>query len=120
MRDGYFAVLAGVEYEASSDGRMIRLYCDTPVEGFEQIGPDRYRRVVTPAELDRMVYVCTVGTWHGEPVKLLGVQDDLVLVEYLGGRAPVARDLGLAMVDRGVYQAWVPVAQVADVHERVL
>jgi hypothetical protein len=38
-------------------------------------------------------------------------------VEYTGGRAPVARALGLEEFDFGVYQGWAPVQEVNDLYE---
>jgi len=38
-------------------------------------------------------------------------------VEYTGGKAPVARELGLEEFDYGVYQGWAPVADVTDLRE---
>ena len=46
MRDGYQATYAGVVYEASPDGELMRLYSTEPTEGFARINDRRYRRVV--------------------------------------------------------------------------
>jgi hypothetical protein len=38
-------------------------------------------------------------------------------VEYTGGRAPIARQMGLEEFDFGVYQGWAPGHEVRDLYE---
>ena len=38
-------------------------------------------------------------------------------MEYTGGLAPKAADLGLDEFDYGVYQGWAPRAEVSDLRE---
>ena len=116
-RDGYVARWRGREYEASPDGNDMRLYATAPEEGFGQLRPGRYLRVVPIAEVSDFCYVRTTCTWHGEPFIVLGDQDGWLRLEYTGGKAPVARTLGLEEFDFGVYQGWAPAAQVTEVRE---
>jgi hypothetical protein len=111
-RDGYVARWAGAEYEASPDvgpdALRIRLYRPDPADGFDEVAPDRYRRVVALDEVERLMYVTQVCTCQGEPFRVVGERgDEWLRVEYTGGQAPVAERLGLDRVERGVYQAWV-------------
>jgi len=46
MRDGYHARWRGREYEVSPDGADMRLYATEAQEGFAQVRPGRFVRVV--------------------------------------------------------------------------
>jgi hypothetical protein len=117
MRDGFVCQWRGQEYDCSPDGAEVRLYATEPAEGFEQLAPERYRRVVPVSEISELGYVRTVCTWRGEPFVLLGEHDAWRRVEYTGGKAPVAAALGLEEFDFGVYQGWAPATEIADVRE---
>jgi hypothetical protein len=116
MRDGYVARWRGQEYEASPDGEQVRIYQPEPADGFEEVRPGRYVRVLPAAEVD-LSYVRTTCTWRGEPFIVLAEQDGWLRVEYTGGRAPVAESLGLEEFDFGVYQGWAPANEVTEVGE---
>jgi len=106
-----------MEYEASPDGDTVRLYQPTPADGFDRVRDDRYVKVVPLAEVERLSYVRTGCTWKGQPFIVLAQHDSWLRVEYTGGKAPVARSLGLEELDFGVYQGWAPVSEVRDLHE---
>jgi hypothetical protein len=118
IRDGYLARWHGQEYEAgpSADGD-IRLYTPEPAEGFDEVRPGRYRRVVSAAEVESLRYVRSVCTWKGAPFIIVGEHETWLRVEYIGGRAPIAELLGLDRIDHGVWQTWAPRAEVVDLHE---
>jgi hypothetical protein len=118
MRDGYVVTWQGREYDAVPDGDNVRIYLTEPADGFDEIKPGRYRRVLEPDEFDDLVYVRTTCTWRGAPFIVLGEADTWLRVEYTGGRAPIARQLGLEEFDFGVYQGWAPVHEVSDVYEQ--
>lgn len=118
MRDGFVASWGEAEYEASPDGDNIRLYRPDAADGFEEVRPGRYRRVVSAAECGGIGYVRTACTWRGQPFIVLAEHQDWLRVEYTGGRAPVATTLGLEEFDYGVYQGWVPRTEIADVREQ--
>jgi hypothetical protein len=117
MRDGYYATWRGQEYEVSPDGTDMRMYATEPAEGFEQVKPGRFVRVVPAAEVEEFCYVRTTCTWQGEPFIVLGEADGWLRVEYTGGKAPVARTLGLEEFDFGVYQGWAPEADITNLSE---
>ena len=87
IRDGYAARWQGAEYEASPDGDSVRLYRPDPSDGFEEVRPGRYRRVVPPTEVDSSLraHHCF---WRDEPFIVLGEHDGWLRVEYTGGKAP--------------------------------
>jgi len=117
VRNGYVARWRVVEYEASPDGQVVRLYADAPAAGFEEVRAGRYRRLVPWDELDWFGYVRTVAAWRDLPVLVLAERDGQVRVEYLGGVAPLALEAGLTRTEPGVYQGWVPRAEVVAVQE---
>lgn len=116
IRHGFYAAWRGAEYEASPDGESVRLYAARQADGFRQMAQDRYVHVVPLADVE-LTYVSTHCTWRGEPFVVLGEHDGWVRVEYTGGKAPVAEELGLEQFDRGVYQAWAPRTELKDVRE---
>ena len=117
IRDGYTARWQGEEYEASPDGDDVRLYRPDQADGFEEVRPGRHRRVVPLAEVEDLAYVRTTCTWRGQPFIVLAEHDNWLRVEYTGGRAPVAHELGLEEFDFGVYQGWAPRDEVDDLRE---
>lgn len=116
MRDGYVARWRGQEYEASPDGDQVRIYQTESAEGFEEVLPGRYVRVLPAAEVE-LAYVRTACSWRGEPFIIIGEQDGWLRLEYTGGRAPVAESLGLEEFDFGVYQGWARASEVTEVGE---
>ncbi len=117
MRDGFVARWGDAEYEASPDGDSVRLYRPDAADGFEEIRPGRYRRVVPAMECENLAYVRTTCLWREQPFIVLAEHDGWLRVEYTGGLAPVAAELGLEEFDYGVYQGWAPRSEVTDVRE---
>jgi hypothetical protein len=116
--DGYVAWWRNVRYEASPSGDSeVRLYSAQPAEGFDEVRPGRYRRVVPTAELEDFRYVRTTCDWRGEPFIVVGEHDRWLRVEYTGGKAPVAERLGLDRIDFGVWQAWAPREEAQNLRE---
>ena len=116
-RDGYVCRWRGEEFEVSPDGEEMRLYATEARDGFEEVRPGRYRRVVPADEVSDLGYVRTTCTWRGEPFIVLGEHDSWLRVEYTGGKAPVAAALRLEEFDFGVYQGWAPAAECSDLRE---
>lgn len=117
MRDGYIARWQGMEYEASPDGDDVRIYLPDPAAGFDEIRPGRYVRVLAMTDIEDLSYVRTACSWRGQPFIILGEHNTWLRVEYTGGKAPIAQELGLEEFDFGVYQGWAPKSEVADVRE---
>ena len=121
VRDGYYARWQGEEYEAAPSSAGAHLYTDEPDQwGFDEVADGRFRRIVPFDELDEFGYLTTVGAFRGHPVKVLARHETWLRVEYTGGLAPVAEQLGLDRFDRGVYQSWVPRSEITDLHEYYL
>jgi hypothetical protein len=117
MRDGYYGHWRGREYEVSPDGTKMRLYATEPEDNFAQVRPGRFVHVVPAEQVEKFGYVRTTCTWQGEPFIVLGEAEGWLRVEYTGGKAPVARTLGLEEFDYGVYQGWAPAAEVTNLGE---
>lgn len=120
IRYGFYAGWRGTEYEAGPDGDQVRLYLTRHADGFRQVAHDRHVQVVPRSEVEHLSYVSTYCTWRGEPFVVIGEHESWLRVEYTGGKAPVAEQLGLELYDRGVYQAWAPRSEVKDVHEEAI
>ncbi|WP_433335075.1 hypothetical protein [Spirillospora sp. CA-294931] len=118
IRDGYVARWLGREFEAApgADGE-IRLYTPDPTDGFDELRPGRFRRIVPASEIEELRYVRTVGTWRGEPFVIVGEHEGWLRVEYTGGRSSSAERLELDRVDHGVWQAWAPRSEIEDIRE---
>ena len=117
MLDGYVAWWNGEEYEASPDGDDVRLYRDDPADGFEEVRPGRYRRIVPASEV-RLDYLRTECTWRGQPFIALAEHEGWLRVEYTGGLRPVARDLELDEFEFGVESSWARMAGVSEVRRQ--
>ncbi|MEH1012335.1 hypothetical protein V6U90_04305 [Micromonospora sp. CPCC 206060] len=117
IRDGYLARWRGREYPASPDVNEVRLYRTDPDDGFTEVRPGRYVRVVPVAEVEDLVYVRTTCLWQGEPFIVLAQHENWLRVEYTGGRWPVAQAMGLEVFEFGVYQGWAPAAEVSELRE---
>ena len=118
IRDGYVVTWQNREYDGVPDGDNVRIYESHPAAGFDEVKPGRFVRVLTPDEYDDVVYVRTTCTWRGAPFLVLAEADSWLRVEYAGGRAPAARDLGLEEFDFGVYQGWAPAHEISDLYEQ--
>ena len=118
MRDGYVVTWQGGEYDAAPDGDNVRIYTGQPAEGFEETKSGRFVRVLTPDDFDEMVYVRTTCRWRGAPFLVLAEADNWYRLEYTGGRAPIAQQLGLEEFDFGVYQVWAPAHEISDLNEQ--
>lgn len=121
MWHGYRARWQGTDYAAAVDPEperlLIRLHRSAAAEGFDEVEPGRYVRVVPAGECDALTFVTTVCEWRGAPFQVHDERDDDLLLEYTGGQVPVALRLGLQRIERGVYRAWVPRAEVSALRE---
>ena len=121
MLHGYRARWNGTELAAHPDPQpdqlLIRLSAETPTDGFDEVAPHRHVRVVPARECTEIVFVTTVCEWMDAPFQVRDERDEDVLLEYTGGQVPEARRLGLQRIERGVYQAWVPRAELNGLRE---
>ncbi|MFI9597151.1 hypothetical protein [Nonomuraea sp. NPDC052265] len=120
----YRAHWQGSGYAASPEPHAlelwVRLRTTDPADGFEEVEPGCHVRTVPVAECASLEFVTTECTWRDERFQVHDERDGLLLLEYLGGSAPAALALGLERVERGVYRAWVPRAEIAELREEVV
>lgn len=114
----------GVEFEGSpdfdGDQFWMRLRHPAPADGFEEVAPGCHVRPVPASECDEIAFVTTVCEWRGQTCQVHDERDDQLLLEYTGGSAVLARDLGLERRERGVYRRWVARSEVMDMRENVV
>ncbi|MEU4223687.1 hypothetical protein AB0F17_05290 [Nonomuraea sp. NPDC026600] len=114
----------GTDYEAApelrADGVWLRLRGSAAGPGFAEVAPGRWVRTVPAAECERVDLVTTVCAWKGVSFLVIAERDGEVLLEYPGGSAPVAVELGLERVERGVYRRWVARDDVAALREQAV
>ncbi|OPG03958.1 hypothetical protein B1L11_38895 [Microbispora sp. GKU 823] len=99
------------------DGLLIRLLGDGPADGFEERAPGRFVRSVPAEECEAVFHVTRVCAWRGAPCLVRDERAGELLLEYTGGRLPVARALGMERIERGVHRRWVARAEVSEVRE---
>ena len=109
MRDGFVARWQGRGVRRQPRRRQrAASTCPSPARASRRCGPGRYVRVLPVAEVDDLATCAPPARWRGQPFIVLAEHDAWLRVEYTGGRAPVARELGLEEFDFGVYQGWAP------------
>ncbi|MEV1243733.1 hypothetical protein ACIBO2_11185 [Nonomuraea sp. NPDC050022] len=120
-RSFYRARWGGVDYEAapelSADGVWLRLRDTAAQAGFEEIASGVWVRAVPAAECERVDLVTTVCVWKGASFLVIAEKDGEVLLEYAGASVPVAMELGLERVERGVYRRWIAGDEVTALRE---
>lgn len=118
----YIAEWRGDRYEASpaleADRLVIRLYRAEAGEGFDEVRTDRYVRVIPWEGIDALFYRRSVCEWRGEPFIVLDRDESgTLLLEYIGAQQPVVQRLGLDRLERGVFRAQLPEADVTRLAE---
>ncbi|PWD51137.1 hypothetical protein C8046_11265 [Serinibacter arcticus] len=119
---GIWAEIAGERLLADvlPDGTVI-VCSPVPRDGMEQSARGIWWRRAELGELDDLSVVRVLGTWRGRPVQLVGLErgpsGDRAHVVDLGHDALEAEALGLTKTDAGVYEAVVPVAELAGLSE---
>ncbi len=120
---GYFARFDGEEYPCSLRTIVtfteVRLYRDTPADGWTEVAPGRHARSVAMADCEVVGYRDEVGTWNGNDALVLSDDVDTVTIEYPDGDGPKALELGYDEVERGVFRVTVPAQEVRDRHRRI-
>ncbi|MGW5261232.1 SseB family protein [Microbispora sp. NPDC004025] len=99
------------------DGLLIRLLSDEPADGFEERAPGRFVRPVPAGECEAVFHVTRRCEWRGAPCLIRDERAGELLLEYTGGRLPVARALGMERIERGVHRRWVARAEAGEPRE---
>lgn len=119
----YRARWQGTEYACTPDqyaeGLWVHLQSGRPLDGFDELEPGIYLRLVSAVECDMLAHVTTVGLCRGEPCLVQDERGDELLVEYTGGQVPRALAMGLERIERGVYRGWVHRDEVRGLRENM-
>ncbi|MEV0232513.1 hypothetical protein [Nonomuraea sp. NPDC050786] len=120
----YRARWRDAEYVASPEPHSlelwIRLRSAEPADGFEEVEPGCHVRTVPASECAAVHFVTTVCGWRGELFHVHDERAGQLLLEYLGGSALTAAELGMERIERGVYRLWVPREEVTDPREHAV
>lgn len=104
--------------ELLADGLWVHLRSTQPLDGFEELAPAVYIKLIPAVECDSVAYVTTACEWRGEPCIVHDERGDDMLLEYTGGKVPRALEIGLERIERGVYRGWVSRAEVRGLREK--
>lgn len=124
MSENWFSYRArwrGTDYVATPDlhpdGLWVHLISDQLQDGFEEMAPGMHIRLVPAVECDLVAYVSMICRWRDEPFIVQDERPGELLLEYSGGKVPIALELGLERIERGVYRSWVPRHEVRGLRE---
>lgn len=117
LPDGTWWEHRGRTYRGSvrPGGRTVRLLSPDPAEGFSAQAAGGWSLEV-PREDAVRVTLRTTCRWRGEPFQVMATEGELLVLRHLGSSG-AARELGLTEVDRGVFNATVPTAEVTDLEQ---
>ncbi len=117
----YRARWQGAEYAASpelhADGLWVHLLSPSPAHGFEEMATGVHVRLVVAVECESVSYVTMTCRWRDEPFLVQDERPGELLLEYTGGKVPIALELGLERIERGVYRGWVPRHELSGLRE---
>jgi hypothetical protein len=118
MDFGFEADYMGVRYPAAvgpenNDVTLFTTQSPGVHLGFEPC-QGYWRKRLTRADLDALALIRTFGYFRGERCFVLEQTGDQMHIAYAGHDAYHAEHLGYWMVDRGVYEAVVPAAEVTE------
>ena len=121
LPDGMYAEWQGRVFPATGTVRppnSMRLVTDHPEEGFEEVTPGRFRRIVPTSELTALFNLQTYCTWMGIRCAVrVRNKDGTLHVEWTGGNQTRAEELGFEWRERGIFYRTVPESEVTDLHQ---
>lgn len=124
MKDGIYAIYMGNEYEVGlkEDGSFIlrSQNSNDVVNGFSIYKGIIYVKVVQRADLKDVYEISTFAEYKGMKFRVMKVDKDNVLLCSMKGDYRVFENLGMDMVDRGVYHKWVSKNDVTSLYEEKL
>ena len=95
----------------------MRIYAPEPATASTRSGPAGTCGCCSPTSTTTWSTSAPPAPGAAQPFIVLAEADTWLRVEYTGGRAPIARQLGLEEFDFGVYQGWAPAHEVTDLYE---
>jgi hypothetical protein len=110
----YFPVPAALtRYVGTFRDQLYEAIADPPGE-FRVAAKTRAARLPVEAIARRVPY----ATWRGARCTIIWAEGDWLRLRLCRPSAEHVVDLGAHCVERGVYEAWAPAAEVSDGHEQ--
>ena len=118
----YYSLVGGLQFHTAMtvDPNIVDLYWrddNPPMSGFEKVAPAVYIRHTPLAEVDSVHRVEWFAEYRGEPFKVTADRGDSLLLYYLGGSEPKARELGLDVEERFVATGVIPKTEIHNLRE---
>jgi len=118
----YYSSIAGRQFDTALtvDPDIIDIYWyddNPPLPGFEKVTPTIAIRHTPLTEVDSVHRVEWFAEYRGEPFKVTADRGDSLLLYYLGGSEPKARELGLNIEERFVATGVIPKSEIENLRE---
>ncbi len=120
MRNGIYAVYQGNEYEAGTKANsfFLRSYNSNDVaKGFFLYKGTVYIKDVQRSDLEEVYSVTTFAEYQNVKLQIIKEDGDKILLSGMVGDYRIFENLGMDMVDRGVYHKWVNKNDVSSLFE---
>lgn len=121
MRNGIYAIYMGKEYEAGyKDPETLILRSSNSSDldnGFSLHKGIIYTKSVHRRDLKQVYKISTIATYKGYKFEVLKEDGDKILLSVMSGDYRIYENLGMDMVDRGIYQKWVNKNEVTSLYE---
>ncbi|MEV6611856.1 hypothetical protein [Kutzneria sp. NPDC051319] len=118
----YYALVGGRQFHTALtvDPDFVDLYWyddNPPLPGFEKVTPVIAIRHTPLTEVDSVHQVEWFAEYRGEPFKVTADRGDSLLLYYLGGNEPKARELGLDVEERLIATGVIPKSEIENLRE---
>jgi hypothetical protein len=118
----YYSLVGGCQFHTALtvDPDIVDLYWrdgSPPISGFEKVAPNIYIRRTSLSEVDSVHRVEWFADYRDEPFKVTADRGDSLLLYYLGGSEPKARELGLDIEERFVATGVIPKSDIETLRE---
>ncbi len=120
MRNGIYAVYQGNEYEAGkkSDSFFLRSYNSNDVaKGFFLYKGTVYIKDVQRSDLEEVYSITTFAEYKKVKLQVLKEEGERILLSGMVGDYRIFENLGMDLVDRGIYHKWVNKNDVTSLYE---
>ena len=118
----YYSQVGGRQFHTvlTVDPDAVDLYWyddNPPMQGFEKVAQGIYVRRTPLSQVDSVHRVEWYAEYRGEPFKVTADRGDSLLLYYLGGSEPEARELGLDVEERFVATGVILKSDIENLRE---